>query len=179
MYACKLIQIGTVAALAVCSCGYRFTAGGSPLPEGIHSVCAPLLANKTAEPGLEAVFTEALRERLERSGVLGGADCDGRIEGEIVALGGAPVVLGASGGPASYRLVGTAHLKLLRGPKAVNDIQVTGTEDYLPAAAVLTPTGALLGGGDVLTTEANRQAALHRLAREMMHDGYVRLATSF
>src|SRR4051794_25467322 len=37
------------------SCGYRFTAAGAPLPEGIREVQVPVFANHTAEPRLELV----------------------------------------------------------------------------------------------------------------------------
>jgi hypothetical protein len=45
---------------------------------------------------------------------------------------------------------------------------VTGDEDVLSAP-----------GGDVLLTEANRQAGLRRLADSMMREGYERLCSGW
>src|SRR5207249_4460973 len=83
--ATELKQLGVpVAALLVVllatGCGYRFAAG-APLPEGVHEVYAPVFDNKTAEPGLEVVFTQAFREELVRYGVSGGEASEARVEG--------------------------------------------------------------------------------------------------
>ncbi len=59
--------------LFLSACGYRFTAGGGALPQGIREVYAPVFINRTAEPGLETLFTQALREYLVRHGVAGRA----------------------------------------------------------------------------------------------------------
>ena len=54
----------SLAFMAALGCGYRFTASGAGFPQGIHKVFAPVIVNRTAEPGLEGIFTEALREQL-------------------------------------------------------------------------------------------------------------------
>lgn len=158
-----------LAALLASACGYRFTAGGAPLPEGVRSVCAPVMANRTADPGLEATFTQALRERLLRAGVDARGPCDARIEGELRAVWGGPTVLTNEGQLASYRIYATVYVKLVKGEKVLGEAEVTGAEDYLPGGA----------SGDVLQTEAGRQAALRRLSETMMRDAYERLASGW
>ena len=72
--------------LAALSCGYHFTAAGAGFPQGIQKVFTPVILNRTAEPGLEGTFTEALREQLARGGHLGGEGSEGRLEGELIAV---------------------------------------------------------------------------------------------
>ena len=145
------------------SCGYRFTAGGAPLPEGIRAVRAPLFHNRTSEPGIEATFTQALREQLLRAGVEGGASAEAEIQGEVqVATSNPTIVTTTTGQLASYRLYAQVLVRLLKGGRVVTETAVGGTEDYLP-------------GADVLASESNRQAAIRRLADTLMRDAYARL----
>src|ERR1700687_5163651 len=87
-----------LAVLCACSaCGYRFTAGGGALPDGIREVYAPVFINKTAEPGLETLFTQALREYLVRNGVAGTSSSQAQLIGEILGVFGGPSATTACG----------------------------------------------------------------------------------
>ena len=141
------------------SCGYRFSAPGSGFPEGLRSVRAPILANRTSEPGLEALFTQALRRELLRNGLLVDGGAGAVIEGEVQSLSSGPTLLGPGGKLASYRIQASALVKLKKGEVVLRTVQASGAEDYLPGRA-----------GDILDAEANRQAALHRLAETLMRD---------
>lgn len=156
--------ISIACALALSGCGYRLSSRGSPLPEGVRAVWAPLFLNRTGEPALETLFTQAFREQLIRAGVAGGAGSEARVEGDLLSVAGAGTLTGAGGRLASYRLTATAVLKLKKGERVLAEALLTGSEDYLP-------------GADLLHSEANRVAALHRLAAAMMKEGYERLAT--
>jgi hypothetical protein len=156
-----------LACLAQAGCGYRFTAGGPAFPQGIHKVFAPVIVNRTTEPALEGVFTEALREQLARSGRLGGEGSEGRLEGELLAVGAAVAQLApGTSGPLTYRLTASLRVRLFRGETLLALTDVSGSEDYLPALRA-----------DVLTTEANRQAAIRRLASALAADAIARLQT--
>ena len=156
-----------LACLVQPGCGYRFTAGGAGFPQGIQKVFAPVIVNRTTEPGLEGVFTEALREQLSRGGHLGGEASEGRLEGELLAVGGAVAQLApGTSGALTYRVSATLRVRLFRAGTLLAQTDVAGTEDYLPA---LRP--------DVLTTEANRQAAIRRLATALAADAVARLQT--
>ena len=140
--------------LAALSCGYHFTAAGAGFPQGIHKVFAPVIVNRTAEPGLEGAFTEALREQLARGGYLGGEGSEGRLEGELLAVNAAVAQLApGTSGALTYRVSAVLRVRLYKDKTLLAQTDVSGSEDYLPA---LRP--------DVLTTEANRQAAIRRLA---------------
>jgi hypothetical protein len=153
--------------LAQPGCGYRFTAGGAGFPDGIKKVFAPVIVNRTPEPGLEGVFTEAIREQLSRGGHLGGEGSEGRLEGELLTVGAAVAQLApGTSGPLTYRVSASLRVRLFRGGTLLAQTDVYGTEDYLPALRA-----------DVLTTEANRQAAIRRLASALAADAVARLQT--
>lgn len=160
--------------LLVAGCGYRFTAPGGPLPQGIRAAQVPMMGNVTPEPSAETFFTQALREQLQRAGTLGGDAADARIEGTLLAVSSAPMVTSPTGRGPTYRLTAVVQLKLLRNGAVLADIQVAGDEDVQPAF-----TGAPGAGADVLLTEANRQAGLRRLADSMMREGYERLCSGW
>jgi outer membrane lipopolysaccharide assembly protein LptE/RlpB len=152
--------------LVLAGCGYHFVGAGL-LPDGVRSVRAPIFRNHTSEPSLELAFTEAFRGELERRGELGAAAADGELQGEILAVGGTPTLLTSDHVLASYRLTATVRLRLVRNGKVLSAADVSGFEDYLPAQA-----------GDVLLSEANRQAALKRLADTLAREGLDRLSTA-
>ena len=153
--------------LLALGCGYRMTSGGAALPEGIQRVCVPVFRNQTAEPALETVFTQALREQVQRAGKLTEGDCEARIEGDIQGVsGGLSVYEIQRGRVASYRAYASVLLTLKRQGRTVSTFAVNGSEDFLP-------------GGDVLEAERNRQAALRRLTVTLMRQGYDGLATGW
>lgn len=157
------------AALASTGCGYRFSAGGAALPDGVREVCAPLFVNRTAEAGLELVFTESLRAHLIRAGTLG-RDCDAKINSELINVWGGPTVFTNRGVLASYRIFAHVKLRLMKGDRLLAESDVIGWEDYLPSAET---------NADVLYVEANRQAALRRLSDALARDAYERLTTAW
>jgi hypothetical protein len=167
-------------ALALCAmgagCGYRFTAGGANLPEGIKALCVPVYANRTPEPGVEVQFTSAMRDWTVRSGTAAGRECDGTLEGEIVGLGGSQGILTGGPTPASYRLTATLKLRLVKAGRTVTAVEVSATEDYLPAQQA---TATVAQAGDVLDTESNRKAAIYRLAQTLAREGYERIASGW
>jgi hypothetical protein len=153
--------------LAALSCGYHFTAAGAGFPQGIQKVFTPVIVNRTAEPGLEGTFTEALREQLARGGHLGGEGSEGRLEGELLAVTAAVAQLApGTSGALTYRVSAVLRVRLYKDRTLLAQTDVSGSEDYLPA---LRP--------DVLTTEANRQAAIRRLASALATDAVARLQT--
>lgn len=148
---------------ASAGCGYRFVGKGEGLPQGVTSLCAPVFTNETPEPTLETLFTRFLRQELTRVGRLSsGAACDARLEGTVLSVWNSPTIAGNY-----FRVVVQARLRLVKNGQVLKETQVAGTEDYL------------LGTGDTLEAEANRQAALDRLAEVLMRDGYDRLASTW
>lgn len=56
--------------LNLLGCGYTFQGSGSILPPDVKRVYIPLVENNSTESGLTTLFTEALRDRFERFGVV-------------------------------------------------------------------------------------------------------------
>ncbi len=146
-------------ALAV-GCGYRFTAGTPGLPQGLRSLRAPVFANRSSEPNVELLFTQALREQLVRTGTAEGEEAAGQVSGEVLSVSSSQTLIG------TYRVAAAVQLQLVREGQVLAATQVADSEEYLRAA-------------DPVTTESNRQAALRRLADAMMRDGYDRLAAAW
>ncbi|WP_434389384.1 LPS assembly lipoprotein LptE [Melittangium boletus] len=178
----RWLWVGCLGALSGMGCGYRFTPRSAGLPEGVRSVCAPIFRNDTPEPALEALFTRVLRLELVRAGVLGAEGaCDATIEGVVAGVGSAPTIVTdpvydgntrvAEPRLASYRASATVVLRLRKDGGVLSETVVTGNEDFLPGTASVS--------GDILEAEANRQAALHRLAETLMREGYDRLASDW
>lgn len=156
--------------LLLCACGYHFTAGGPSLAGGTRPIFVPTVVNKTSEAGLDVVFTEALREQLGRTGLLGGEKSPAHLDGEILAVSAAPAVLASSSAARasqalSYRVNVVLMVKLYRGSELLTQTVVSGSEDYLQGQRP-----------DILSVESNRVAALKRLAVALAQDAYVRLA---
>jgi hypothetical protein len=117
--------------------------------------------NDTAQAEAGGIFAAELRRELAgRSRLEPENSSAPELKAELVYLRTAPSGVGAEGGAASYRL--DAELRLQAGD--YRDA-VAGGEDYLT-------------GVDVLVTEANRRAALRRLARTLAVEAVERLEVS-
>jgi hypothetical protein len=142
-------------------CGYRVTAANARLPRGITALRIPLFSNRTAEPDLEATLTQAFREHYARAGVLAPEATTARLEGTILAVSNPPILASPGRGP-TYRLSLVVQVKLIKDEAVVDQLVVNQGEDF--------PSGA-----DVLLTEANRGAALRRLAETVAREAAERL----
>lgn len=174
--------VGCFLVVSALGCGYRFTPRGEALPQGVRSVCAPVFRNDTSEPGLEVLFTRNFRQELVRAGVLGSEGrCDAQVEGVVVGVNSSPTIVTEpvyqgntrvlDAQLASYRTAATVVLRLKREGQVLAETTVSGNEDFLPGTASVS--------GDVLEAEANRQAALNRLAETLMREGYDWLASNW
>jgi hypothetical protein len=130
-------------------CGYRFTAPGANLPAGAGPIRVPVFENQATEPNFEVLVTQAIRERYARAGLLGGDGAETTLEGSVLSVSSGPVF----GGVAfpTYQVAASVRVTLRRGDQVLGQAIVSTTEDFT-------------SGGDVLLTEANRGAALRRLA---------------
>lgn len=151
--------------LLLTSCGYRFVAPNSTLPKGVDKVQVPVFRNNTSEPGAEELFTDALRELYLHSGKLGDDSSETQIEGTLLSIYSTPLVASPGRLP-NYRVNIVVALKLMRGPQQLNQVVVSGGEEF--------PSGA-----DLLWAETWRGAAIRRVAEAMMREGAERLATGW
>lgn len=83
------ISIFLVVSLTFTGCGYHFKGGGLKAPEGVETIAVLVLENKTAEIGLETLFTGDLAYEFTRSKILrvvGKEAADAVLEGSILAV---------------------------------------------------------------------------------------------
>ena len=52
------------------SCGYGFQGAGTVLPDDVRIIAIPVVENKTTDPTLALLLTEAVRSRFERYGIV-------------------------------------------------------------------------------------------------------------
>jgi hypothetical protein len=99
-----------VAAALAAGCGY--TLGGS-LPEHIRTVAVPVFRNSTSEPFIENALTQAVVNAFATSGrvrVVGRADADALLEGEITSYELIPIAVVTGQNIAQYRLLVTMNV---------------------------------------------------------------------
>lgn len=143
-----------VTLLAV-GCGYRVARPGD-VPKG-QDIRVAAFENYTAQVEAGGVFAGALREELSARGRLAPESASGpELTGELLSLASVPSALGAQGASA-FSLSATVRVRLRDASGIVYEDQAREGEDYL-------------AGVDVLGTEANRRAALRRLARQISRD---------
>jgi outer membrane lipopolysaccharide assembly protein LptE/RlpB len=73
--------------VALTGCGYQLSGQAGAIPANLRSISVPIFTNGTAVPGLEHLFTTAVRQQLQRDGrVRLGTDgtATARLRGEVV-----------------------------------------------------------------------------------------------
>jgi Lipopolysaccharide-assembly len=151
-----------VLSLMSAGCGYQLAQTGT-LPRAARAVRVGAVANRTAQAEAGGLFGAALRDELSARGELAGEAAGAPLlETELAALRNAPSAFGAATAPA-FRVEAELRFKLRENTGAITyEDAAAGGEDYLV-------------GIDVLGTEANRRAALRRLAAAMAREAVERM----
>ncbi len=161
--------LGTVVLLSVFGCGYRFASEGLGPEPTIATVAIPVFENLTAEPGLEPIFTGALRrEFMLRSEirVVPRREADAVFLGRIVRLTTSDVAHRESQNTTLTRLLVTLDIRCVdqrSGAVIWQDRSLTYYQDYLQDV-------------DPLIGFQNRREALRRIARDLavrIHDRFL------
>ena len=152
-----------VVALVASSCGYQVARPGE-LPKG-QPIRVAAFENYTAQVEAGGLFAMALRSELQARGKLAPESASGpELTGELLSLASTPSALGAQGATA-YNLSAAVRVRLRDGSAVVYEDQLGLGEDYL-------------AGIDVLGTEANRRAAMRRLARTISREVLERMSVA-
>lgn len=139
------------AGLLLVACGY------APVRRGQGGVRVGAVRNATAQAEAGGIFASELRSELSGRGRLESDSSSApEVQAELLSLVSFPTAAGSEGA-AAFRL--EARLRV-RAPNF--DDLVVGSEDYL-------------AGVDVLGTEANRRAALRRVARAVAREAVERM----
>jgi outer membrane lipopolysaccharide assembly protein LptE/RlpB len=138
---CSIVLAAALGGVGLLSgCGYHLVGRGRTLPEGVHTVAVPLLANETRRAEVEQRVTEQLvRELNVRSGVKVLAEKEGAdalLTGAITGYESSPVVLNPEGRATRYEVTMTARMRLedLRGNQVLwsNDQYVFRSQYDVP-----------------------------------------------
>jgi Lipopolysaccharide-assembly len=149
--------------LAAVGCGYRVARPGD-VPKG-QDIRVAAVQNYTAQVEAGGVFAGAIRDELAARGRLAPEGASGpELTAELISLASVPSALGAQGASA-FSLSATVRIRLRDASGVVYEDQEGLGEDYL-------------AGVDVLGTEANRRAALRRLARNLSRDLLERMSVA-
>lgn len=80
----NLCPVALSLVVQITGCGYAFQGSGSVLPESVKTVAIRISENNTTEPGLGLRFTEKLRSRFERYGVVKVVEPDEDADAELI-----------------------------------------------------------------------------------------------
>jgi outer membrane lipopolysaccharide assembly protein LptE/RlpB len=152
-----IVTVTLVYFLLLSGCGYQMAGKETHVPPGLSSVAIPTFRNRTYEPGIEVPFTQAfLREFIldRRVNVVGRAQADSVLEGVII----------------DFRIYSVAYdqsgLALEYQATLVLDLTLTDrTGKVLWELKSFTETQWFRASSSVLTSEANKNAAIQRVGR--------------
>ena len=109
----RALALGLVLlAVALAGCGYSFRGN---LPDHIKTVAVPVFANKTSEPAVGSVLTNAVVEAFSSNGrlrVVRPEDADAILDGEVVGYSVQSIAFDNQANVRQYRLQVTMNLKL-------------------------------------------------------------------
>ena len=165
-----LVMMGWMAAALVAGCGYQFTGGGS-LPENVKSVSVSVLANRTAETGLENTLTNDIIYELTRNRqaeVTTAEKAEARISGTIRSLSVSTVTHSDQNVSQERRVTVAVDLEMIRsgGKKIWQRQGITANETYDV-------------GANKIATNRNREEALKTLSRRLAERVYASMTDNF
>ena len=166
----KTVWIILVLGMFFAGCGYHFAGGGS-LPGGIKSISVSILENRTAETGVESIFTNDIIYEITRAKevLLTSTDkADATLTGNIASI--RTTTISRSGQHTSNekRIVVAVDLKL-----ADQDGQT------MWAAKGISANEEYEVSSDKQTTEQNRRDAIAELSKRLAENIYSRLTSDF
>ena len=147
------------------ACGYHFAGHYSSLPPEIKTIYIPLFANKTYEPGIENLFTNALiREFIKSNKVdVVRGEAEGVISGEIISFKLDPLSYTKDDRVLEYRAiikVSAAFRKADTGEVIWKNENLSHNEEYMVSS-------------DMVSTEAGKKGAKEKIVEELaerIHD---------
>ena len=168
-YPAHLGLILTVTVLAAVSCGYRFSANG-PLGKNISTVSVSMLDNRTAETGVENIFTNDLIFEFMKNGntITERDSADAVLSGAIDAMQIETVAYRGQVTALERRIAAHVSLKLSdRNGKVIwSANRLSQNEVY----GVLKEKNA---------TDYNKREAIKTLSKRLAEDAYSRMTDSF
>jgi outer membrane lipopolysaccharide assembly protein LptE/RlpB len=143
---------------AVTGCGYQLSGHAGPAPANLRQISVPMFSNTTAVPGLERLFTAAVREQFLR---------DGRVR--VATDAGAPVLLRGEVRRYHLQVLATDRADFAVEYRAESEMHIT-VEDRRQGQIMLDQplvvTAEYVLSERVVPNDIARERALQNMARE-------------
>jgi outer membrane lipopolysaccharide assembly protein LptE/RlpB len=167
----KTVTIASVLLLGLAACGYHLKGSGLKAPEGVETVAITVLENRTAESGIEVVFTNDLTYEFTRSKMLRVVDekaADAVLSGTIRALGIETISYTSNYDSDERRVQVTLDLKLVSrdGKVLWSDPALSGLEEFKVA-------------DDRFVTDRNRREAIEIISERLAERVHNRILQDF
>ncbi len=147
----------TVATLTLAACGYSFQ---GTLPSHIKTVAVPMFLNRTSQPGVEGIITNAVVHAFATNGrlrVVRTGEADAILNGEVTGYSVGPIAFSPSLGIQEYRLSVVLNLTMRDVRRNVVIFQQNGVSEIADFRVA----------GSVSTTVSVEQTALTAAAGEI------------
>jgi outer membrane lipopolysaccharide assembly protein LptE/RlpB len=147
-----------VAILGLGACGYSFR---GTLPSHIHTVAVPIFLNRTQEPGVDSIITNAVAQAFATNGrlrVVRSADADAILDGEIMSYSVSPIAYDQSLNIQLYRLVVVLNLRMRDMQRKTVLFQQAGVTEQADFR-VIGPVSATIAREETALTQASGEIA--------------------
>ncbi|MEW6616430.1 MAG: LptE family protein [Thermodesulfobacteriota bacterium] len=145
------------------ACGYHFTGKRGTVTRDVKTIAVPFFANKTFEPGIESLFTDALIEEFLKRGnvdVSKGDNPDATVIGTIKSFKESPVSFDRNDRTLEYRATVTLDISLKRNNDGMiiwKSSDLSGYHEYTVSS-------------NTATTYNNKIGAIKKIAEDMAEE---------
>jgi outer membrane lipopolysaccharide assembly protein LptE/RlpB len=157
---------------AIFGCGYHIMGKGGEFPEGITSLAIIPLENMTKEPNLTSIFTSALRREFifrREVEIVPEERAEASLQGSIDSINIVSTAYDSTGRASEYDITITLDARLVR--RGTNAILWKG--DKIPG------TWHYKASFDVMVNEANKNAAIQKIATDLAEKTYIMIKERF
>jgi outer membrane lipopolysaccharide assembly protein LptE/RlpB len=157
---------------AIFGCGYHIMSKGGEFPEGITSLAIIPLENKTKEPNLTAIFTSALRREFifrREVEIVPEERAEASLQGSIDSINIVSTAYDSTGRASEYDITVTLDVRLVR----------RGTNAILWKGDKISGTWHYKASFDVMVNEANKNAAIQKIATDLAEKTYIMIKERF
>jgi len=149
--------------ISLSACGYHFTSKRGMLTQDVKTIAVPFFTNKTFEPRIENLFTDALIEEFLKRGnvdVSKGNDSDATIIGTIKSFKESPVSFDRNDRALEYRATVTLDVSLKRNDNGMIIWKSSGLSGYHEYTV----------SSNTATTYNNKIEAIKKIAEDMAEE---------
>jgi outer membrane lipopolysaccharide assembly protein LptE/RlpB len=167
-----LAYIAAFSLLTLPACGYHLAGTVSALPPDVKRIAIPLFSNKTLRPDLENQFTNALLDEFVKGRkveVVGEKEADSVVRGVVTSFDTTPVSFAAGDVVQEYRVTVRLEVSLIR----------KSDESVIWRDKGISYFTEYKNDPDVAIAEANRDAAIKKIAIDVARQLYSNILEGF